>query len=231
LLNAFESNQDRELCERLEEEAVETSVPRSEGNGAAEAQPPPAAAEATKTAAVRPRDARQNRFAQSFARVVAVLMRDPNFRKMQLADLEWLVLPPVMAGQFSLAQAPSPLGRLGGKGGGEENGREGGVLVPVAVALWARVTDAVDKTLSESLDKPVRLRAADWAAGDNVWLMAVAGDRRAVPKFLEQLARTEFAGRRVKMRARGPDGAVVVRTLGQSPRGDAPMDIRLPSQE
>ena len=90
--------------------------------------------------------------------------------------------------------------------------------MPVAVALWARVSDAVDKALSENLDKPVRLRPADWASGDNIWLMAVAGDQRAVPKFLEQLAQTEFKGQRVKMRLRGPENTVVVKTLGQSAR-------------
>jgi cytolysin-activating lysine-acyltransferase len=207
---------------------VEQSARGSEGNGAVRPEPPPVAAaaaqatEAAKRAAIRPRDARQLRFAQSFAQIVAVLMRDPNFRKMPIADLEWLVLPPIMAGQFRLAQAPSPLGRGKGqetdketdKEAGQEAGKEGGVLVPVAVALWARVSDAVDKALAESLDKPMRLRADQWASGDNIWLMAVAGDRRAVPRFLEQLAKTEFAGQRVKMRVRGPDEAVVVRTLG-----------------
>jgi cytolysin-activating lysine-acyltransferase len=189
-------------------EAVETSAVASAGNGAAQPRAARNGAARGVEAAVRPRDARQARFAQSFAQVVAVLMRDANFRQLRLADLEWLVLPPIMAGQFSLAQAPSPLGR-GQKG-------EGGVLVPVAVALWARVSDAIDKTLSESLDQPVRLGPADWASGDNIWLMAVAGDRRAVPKFLEELAKGEFKGQRVKMRVRGPDNTVVVRTLGQS---------------
>lgn len=183
------------------EEAVDNLVQSADGNGAGGK---PAEAEATN----RPRDARQVRFAQSFAQIVAVLMRDRNFRKMQIADLEWLVLPPVMAGQFRLAQAPSPAGRV--------KGREGGVLVPVAVALWARVSADIDKTLSENLDKPVRLRPSEWASGDNVWLMAVAGDERAVPKFLEQLAKTEFEGQRVKMRVRGPDNTVAVKTLGQS---------------
>jgi cytolysin-activating lysine-acyltransferase len=193
------------------EAALDQSAQRSEGNGAAKPQSAPAAAKG----AIRPRDARQTRFAQSFAQIVAVLMRDPNFRKMRLADLEWLVLPPVMAGQFQLAQAPSPVGRTKGKDGSQE-----GVLVPVAVALWARVSDAVDKSLSEHLDKAVRLRPADWAAGDNIWLMAVAGDQRAVPRFLEELARTEFKGQRVKMRLRGPENTVVVRTLGQPEGGN-----------
>lgn len=173
---------------------------------------PQFATAAEGSAAVRPGDARQSRLAQSFAQVVAVLMRDANFRDMRLADLEWLVLPPVMAGQFSLAQAPSPRGRAKGAAGGQD----GGVLVPVAVALWARVSDAVDRNLSENLDKPVHLRAGEWASGDIVYLMAVAGDQRALPKFLEQLAATQFEGQRVRMRVRGADNKVVVKTLGQS---------------
>ena len=190
---------------------MDKSAQKSEGNGAGAAAPPPVAKAPAVKAAVRPRDARQVRFAQSFAQIVAVLMRDANFRKMRLADLEWLVLPPVMAGQFRLAQAPSPVGRVKGKDGSEQ----GGVLVPVAVALWARVSDGIDKALSEGLDKPVRLRPNEWASGDNIWPMAVAGDQRAVPKFLEQLAKTEFKGQRVKMRVRGPDNTVVVKSLGQ----------------
>ena len=186
------------------ENAVSKAPPATDANGASTQ---PAAAAAAKPA-VRPRDARQARFAQSFAQIVAVLMRDANFRNMRLSDLEWLVLPPVMAGQFRLAQAPSPHGRTKGQ-------EDGGVLVPVAVALWARVSAAIDKGLSENLDKAVRLRPGDWASGDNIWLMAVAGDQRAVPKFLEQLAATEFKGQRVKMRLRGADNKVVVKTLGQ----------------
>ena len=187
------------------EDAVSKAAPSADKNGASKG---PAAAKA----AVRPRDARQTRLAQSFAQIVAVLMRDANFRKMRLADLEWLVLPPVMAGQFKLAQAPSPVGRAKG----QEGGQEGGVLVPVAVALWARVSPQIDKTLSENLDKPVRLRPNEWASGDNVWLIAVAGDQRAVPRFLEELAKTAFKGQRVKMRLRGPDNKVVIKTLGQA---------------
>ena len=182
-------------------DAVSKAAASADTNGADKAQAP-------AKAGARPREARQARFARSFAHIVAVLMRDANFRKMRLSDLEWLVLPPVMAGQFSLAQAPSPLGRA--------KGAEGGVLVPVAVALWARVSASIDKALSENLDKPVRLKSGDWASGDNVWLMAVAGDQRAVPKFLEQLAKTEFKGQRVKMRLRDADNKVVLKSLGQS---------------
>ena len=193
----------------------------SAGNGAGGPRPQAAAA----GTATRPRDARQLRLGQSFAQVVAVLMRDRNFRQMRLADLEWLVLPPLMAGQFRLAQMPAPhRGAAGSAQPGvqasgtpaSDKGKDGGMLVPVAVALWARVSGAIDKQLSEDLDKMVRLGPGDWASGENVWLMAVGGDRRILPKLLEQLANDEFKGQRVKMRVRGPDNTVVVRTLGQS---------------
>ncbi len=182
--------------------------PSESSNGKGAAAPPGQSKPGAAAAKIRPRDARQARFAQSFAQIVAVLMRDANFKQMRLADLEHLVLPPIMAGQFRLAQVPARQGR--------GQGQAGGVLVPVAVAVWARVSAAIDKRLSESLDKPMQLGPGDWASGDNVWLMAVAGDRRAIPKFIEQLAKTEFKGQRVKMRVRGPENTVVVKTLGQS---------------
>jgi hemolysin-activating ACP:hemolysin acyltransferase len=177
---------------------------------------------------VRPREARQARFARSFAQVVAVLMRDPNFRTMPLADLEWLVLPAVMSGQFRVAEAPASLGP--GKATDKardkatdkardkapDKAKTGGVLVPVAVALWARVSGEIDKALAGSLDRPVRLKPHQWASGEHVWLVAVAGDRRAVPKLIERIASTELKGQRIKMRVKGTGNTVVVKTLGEA---------------
>jgi cytolysin-activating lysine-acyltransferase len=177
---------------------------------------------------VRPREARQARFARSFAQVVAVLMRDPNFRTMPLADLEWLVLPAVMSGQFRVAEAPASLGPDKGPGKGPDKAADktpdkapdktktGGVLVPVAVALWARVSAEIDKALAGSLDRPVRLKPHQWASGEHVWLVAVAGDRRAVPKLIERIANTDLKGQRIKMRVKGTGNTVVVKTLGEA---------------
>jgi cytolysin-activating lysine-acyltransferase len=180
-------------------------------NGGGPARPATAkAAGGAKAAPRRPRDARQARLGQTFAQVVAVLMRDPNFRTLRLADLEWLAIPPIMAGQFRLAHAARPAAA-----GRTDQTPRGGVSVPVAVALWARVSPEIDKALSETLDKAVRLRPSQWASGDHVWLLAVGGDRRAVPHFLKQLAEGVFKGQHVKMRLRGPDGKVTVKALGQ----------------
>jgi cytolysin-activating lysine-acyltransferase len=135
-------------------------------------------------------------------------MRDPAYKNLRVADLEWLVLPPIMAGQFQLAHAPRPMAP------GEV--KQGGILVPVAAALWARVSPQVDKALSETLDKAVQLSSAAWTSGDILWLLAVAGDRRATPAFLKQLQESEFKGKQVKMRLRSPDGQLVVSDLSRS---------------
>jgi hemolysin-activating ACP:hemolysin acyltransferase len=115
-----------------------------------------------------------------------------------------------MAGQFRLAHAMRPTGMRKA-----DKTPRGGVSVPVAVVLWARVSSEIDRGLSESLDKQVRLQPNQWASGNNVWLMAAGGDRRAVPHFLKQLADDVFKGQHVKMRLRGPDGKVIVKALGQ----------------
>jgi cytolysin-activating lysine-acyltransferase len=152
-----------------------------------------------------PNDLRQARMAQNFSHIIGVLMRDQTFRNMRIADLEWLVLPPVMAGQYKLGQAPIEKDAT--------SQRPGNVVIPAAVALWARVSPAMDKQLSEVLDKPLRLAFDQWASGDNIWLMAVAGDQRIVPHFLQQLKATEFKGQTVKMRVRNAEGRFEVKLL------------------
>lgn len=186
--------------------AVMTSNGQSNGENGPRTQAPAA------KAAGAVRDARQAHMGQAFSQIIAVLMRDPAFRQMRLADLEWLVIPPLMCGQYKLAQAP--VQQMTGQTPDAAKPQEGGVLVPVAVGLWARVSAQVDKRLAETLDKNVRLRPSEWTSGEHLWLMAAAGDPRAVPHFVEQLAKTEFKDKQVKMRLRGPDGKITIKTLG-----------------
>lgn len=151
-------------------------------------------------------DAVQNRMAQRFSQVIAVMMRDPVFKKLRIEDLQWLVLPPVLNGQFKLAHATKP--------GEKVEADEGGVAYPVSAVLWARVSDALDKQMSETVDKQYRLKAADWTSGNNIWLIATIGDQRVMGHFLKQLHEAEFKGKTVKMRYREKDGKMVVKALG-----------------
>ena len=166
-----------------------------------------AAKAATRPRVLGPAEARHERMAQNFSQAVAVLMRDANFKKLRIADLEWLVLPAILLGQFKLAHARSQPGR--------HKKPHGGSFIPVALAMWARVSPEVDKALSENLEKPARLRPDQWSCGDIPWLMTIAGDKRVVPTFLKQLGEQEFKGKDVKLRAQGVRSEVVVKTLAQ----------------
>ena len=143
--------------------------------------------------------AQQARFAKDFSQVVAVLMRDTQYKNLRVADLEWLVLPPLIAGQSRVAMA-----------------RHGtsGPIIPVAAALWARVSDAVDKRLSGNLDKPPLLRANEWTSGDNIWLITLAGSKQALPSLIMDLQKSVLKGRAAKVRTQKKDGTPYVQIIG-----------------
>ena len=142
----------------------------------------------------------------AFSQIVAVLMRDPNFRNLRLADLEWLVLPSVVLGQFSLAHAKQQTEPI------QPGGTEGGaMLVPVGLALWAYVSPGVHEQLSNDPNR--QIRASEWASGKIPWLIAVAGTTAALPSFLRQLQSSEFKGKTVTMRVRNAESATMTVTL------------------
>ncbi|HEU0218518.1 MAG TPA: toxin-activating lysine-acyltransferase [Stellaceae bacterium] len=138
------------------------------------------------------------RHSLAFAQIVGVLMRSRQHSRYPIAALRWLVLPPLLSGQYSIGHSQSAPNRAGG---------------PVAVALWARVSPEVDRKLTETLDKPVQLRAGEWRSGDILWLVEAIGSQRALPPFLKHLSETVFKGWEVKVRFRGADGTVSVQTL------------------
>ncbi len=143
--------------------------------------------------------------AAGFGEIVSVLMRSPHYRHYSLTDLEWLVVPPLLANQFTLAEARS---------------KEGGIPAPIGVALWARVSDEVDKKLMDGIDRPVRLRPDEWTSGDTLWLIDAVGAPEAVKAMVERMGEAVFEGKPFKLRARGEDGKVGVQTV--NPKSSAP---------
>ena len=141
----------------------------------------------------------------TFGEIVSVLMRQPSSKRHSLSDLEWMVLPALMANQFSLAEAQS---------------KAQGFTVPIALLLWARVSPEVDKRLAAALDQPLRLAPAEWTSGDNVWLVEACGEPRALQAMIRKTAEEKWKGRTVKFRSKGSDGKTVVRVLGAAAAGD-----------
>jgi hemolysin-activating ACP:hemolysin acyltransferase len=141
---------------------------------------------------------RTARYAQDFSQAVAVLMRDANYKNLRLADLEWLVIPPLLAGQARVALMRP---------------RADGPIVPAAVALWARVSPEIDKRLTDNLDKPPLLTPAEWTSGNRFWLITLAGAPTALANFVPQLQLTVFKGQQVKVRGQDKDGKTYVQVM------------------
>jgi hemolysin-activating ACP:hemolysin acyltransferase len=149
---------------------------------------------------------KRQQMTNAFSQIIAVLMRDINFRGMRLGDLEWLVVPAVTLGQFGLLHSKQAT-----KAGSTTEAETGEALVPVALALWAYVSPAVHEQLSQSPNR--QIRATEWACGEIPWLVAVAGSPKALPNFLKQLQVTEFKGKDATMRVRTSDTAIATVTL------------------
>jgi cytolysin-activating lysine-acyltransferase len=134
----------------------------------------------------------------ALTQIIGVLMRSQHYRHYTLGDLDWLVIPPVLAGQYRL---------------GEVKAKNDGATLPVAVLLWAKVSPDVDARLTQSDTPTIRLSPEEWTSGDILWLTHAAGEPRFVRHLLKQISETTFKGLQVKTRARGEDGKVVVQLL------------------
>lgn len=165
--------------------------------------PPPATATAPAEPPLDPEEAKKRAAVSkhlllSFGEIVSVLMRSPQFRGMPLSEIEALVVPAVMSGQFLVAEAQS---------------KSKGFVTPVATALWATVSADVDQRLAQELDKPFRLQPNEWRSGQIAWLITIAGDGRIISPMLKQLQETTLKGQPLKMRVKGKDGKITVGTF------------------
>lgn len=132
--------------------------------------------------------------AAAFGEIIALLMRSPADKHHSLADLEWLVVPAVVRGQYALAEAQS---------------KETGATAPVGALLWALVSEDVDKRLSD-LSAPLRLKPDEWRSGDIPWIIHAAGDMKVLAGLIQELAKKALKDRQPKMRVRGRDGKIAV---------------------
>jgi cytolysin-activating lysine-acyltransferase len=140
--------------------------------------------------------AMQHSFA--FTQVVGVLMRSERYKNYTLADLEWLIIPALLAGQFRI---------------GEVKAEKGDTTLPAAVILWASVSPEVDQRLMQADTAAVRLQPDEWKSGDILWVLHSVGDTRFLRELFKKLAETTFKGREVKVRGRAQDGKPAVHVL------------------
>lgn len=161
--------------------------------------------------AARARAMRSKLMAAAFGEIVSVLMRSPHYKHYSLSDLEWLVVPPLLNNQFSLAEA---------------HNKEGGFAAPVGVALWASVSEEVDAKLTEGLNRPIRLRPDEWRSGDILWMIDAVGAPQTVNALLERMASTVFQNKPFKVRAVDKEGTRSIKIVqaGEKPEAEETED-------
>jgi hemolysin-activating ACP:hemolysin acyltransferase len=138
-------------------------------------------------------------FAASIGDLVVVLSRSAAHKHYSLADIEWMVMPPVSAGQFYVVEAMD---------------EKHGYRAPVAAVTWALVSEEVDLALQQQAGPSRRLRPDQWNNGTIGWLIDAVGDAVGVRTALLWLAAGPFKEQPLKMILRGADGAALVTTLG-----------------
>jgi cytolysin-activating lysine-acyltransferase len=97
-----------------------------------------------------------------FAQVTMAMMSTPRYRHHTLAELQHLVLEPMIRDRIAVASPPQ-------KEGEPEP-------LPAGIAIWAKASDEVDKKIREQIKAgafPVRLKAEDWDSGEIAWLLDV----------------------------------------------------------
>lgn len=91
-----------------------------------------------------------------------------------LADLEWLLMPPITEGQFRIFR---------------NNNK------PMGAAIWAFVSPEVEKRLSQGFSK---LKLADWRSGNQPWLIDIVSPFGQAEAMLEELKKTVLADYKFK---------------------------------
>ena len=98
----------------------------------------------------------------SFGQVAMAMMAVPRYRHQTLADLNHLILEPLIRDRIAIAHHTKT----------EDNPHPD----VAGVAIWASVSDDVDAKIREQIKAgtfPIRLKTEDWSSGQNNWLLDV----------------------------------------------------------
>lgn len=111
---------------------------------------------------------------ESFGKTVMAMMMLARYRNQTLADLQHLVLEPLIRDRIAIAYP-------GAKDASPANDIAG-------LAIWASVSEEVDARIREQIKAgtfPVRLKPEDWTSGDRNWLLdVIAPDKRSTANVI-----------------------------------------------
>ena len=148
--------------------------------------PPPSAATASKLEGMTPTPGQPVPPDAVLGHVVWLMMNMPVYRHVFLSDLEWMVMPPILLGQYRIFRA------------------EGRV---VGFAAWAYLSETAEARLQEPAP---RLAPADWKSGDRLWLVNIFAAQGFAEAMLTELRQTALAGRSFKMHQADTSGKRII---------------------
>lgn len=119
--------------------------------------------------------------AEAVGHAVGLMIASPMHRHVFLSDLEWVLLPPVMMGQFRIFR------------------KDG---LPAAFASWAFVSEEVEARLEAG----GRLKPAEWRSGEIMWLIDFVAPMGGEEAALKELRENVAKGRPLKTLRPAEDG-------------------------
>lgn len=117
--------------------------------------------------------------------VVWLMSQSALHKQFFIADLEWLVMTPVMLQQFRLFYDQTK---------------------PIGVAFWATVNEEVEQRLAAGT---TRMRPQDWKSGDRLWVVEVIAPFGGAEEMVKDLKANVFPERKIKFLGVGKEGRQV----------------------
>ena len=105
---------------------------------------------------------------------VWLMTQSPLHKHLFITDMEWLLLPPVAAGQFRLWRKDN---------------------LPLAFASWAFLNEETEQRMIAGQN---RLAPGAWKSGDRLWLMDLIAPFGGKEEVLKELKEQVFPGRTIK---------------------------------
>lgn len=113
--------------------------------------------------------------------VLWLYARDPLRKFTFMADIDWVLLPPVVLDQCRLYTKDE---------------------IPFAFFTWAKVSDAVDQRLRSGI---LRVAPHEWQSGEHLWLIDAVAPFGQLDEMIAELHKAQFPGQKIS--ALIPDAA------------------------
>ena len=105
------------------------------------------------------------------AQVMPLVALSKRYKHLTMADMEWLVIAPLLQNQIAIAHHRDKTGEVGAAG----------------MVIWAKVTEDTETKIKEQITSgvfPIRLKADEWRGGDRVWVLDVIAETVEVATHL-----------------------------------------------